>query len=99
MYTFLSVSLRIRAEHLLSYGNEVSYTIINARCQVSCKAPGILYVILSEPPEKTSTEFYIIRKISELTFLYFKQKRYDFVRLYGPLNRTVFFKVTLRTLS
>ena len=77
-------------------------------CVRSVKMPGakfpvkhraFLYVILSEPPEKTSTEFYIIRKISELTFLYFKQKRYDFVRLHGPLNRTVFFKVALRTLS
>ena len=75
------------------------HTIIKPGAKFPVKHRAFLYVILSEPPKKTSTEFYIIRKISELTFLYFKQKRYDFVRLYGHLNRTVFFKIALRTLS
>ena len=91
--------VRILVEHLLSYGNEVSYTIRKPGAKFPVKHRAFLYVILSEPPEKTSTEFYIIRKISELTFLYFKQKCYDFVRLYGPLNHAVFFKIALRTLS
>ena len=74
MYTFLSVSLwnltlyaqknapaavRILVEHFLSYGNEVSYTIRKPGAKFPVKHRAFLYVILSEPPEKTSTEFYI----------------------------------------
>ena len=51
--------VRILVEHLLSYGNEVSYTIIKPGAKFPVKHRAFLYVILSEPPKKTSTEFYI----------------------------------------
>ena len=49
----------IRAERFLSYGNEVSYTIRKPGAKFPVKHRAFLYVILSEPPKKTSTEFYI----------------------------------------
>ena len=43
----------------LSYGNEVSYTIRKPGAKFPVKHRAFLYVILSESPKKTSTEFYI----------------------------------------
>ena len=52
-------SRAIRVERFLSYGNEVSYTIRKPGAKFPVKHRAFLYVILSEPPKKTSTEFYI----------------------------------------